>query len=90
MYRIVQESLTNVARHAGAQHAALTLRHTAHRVQVEIADDGRGLPADAIGGAGLRGMRERAALIRAQLTVGNSPAGGARVSLDLPLDRPWP
>jgi two-component system sensor histidine kinase UhpB len=90
VYRIVQESLTNVARHADAERVELTLRHTPHQVQVEVADDGRGLPADTIGGAGLRGMRERAALIGAQLTVASQPAGGARVSLDLPVHRPHP
>ena len=90
VYRIVQESLTNVARHAGARHAELSLRHTPHHVQVEITDDGRGLPADTVAGAGLRGMRERAALIGGQLTVDNRPAGGARVSLDLPANGPYP
>lgn len=90
VYRIVQESLTNVARHAGARHAELSLRHTPHHVQVEITDDGRGLPADTIAGAGLRGMRERAALINGQLTVDNRPAVGARVSLNLPANRPYP
>ena len=88
MYRIVQESLTNVARHAGARHAELTLRHPPHHVQVEIADDGRGLPADTIAGAGIRGMRERAALIGGQLTIDNLPAGGTRVTLDMPANRP--
>lgn len=87
VYRIAQESLTNVARHADAHRVELTLRHTPHHIQVEIADNGRGLPADTIGGAGLRGMRERAALIGAQLTVANPPTGGARISLDLPVNR---
>ena len=90
VYRIVQESLTNVARHAGARYAALSLRQTPHHLQVEITDDGRGLPADVVGGAGMRGMRERAALIGGQLTVDNRPVGGARVRLDLPADRPYP
>jgi two-component system, NarL family, sensor histidine kinase UhpB len=88
VYRIVQESLTNVARHAGARHAELSLRSTPHHVQVEITDDGRGLPAETVAGAGLRGMRERAALIGGQLTVDNRPAGGARVNLDLPANMP--
>jgi two-component system, NarL family, sensor histidine kinase UhpB len=90
VYRIVQESLTNVARHAGARHAELSLRHTPHHVQVELTDDGRGLPADIVAGAGIRGMRERAGLIGGQLTVDSRPAGGARVSLDLPANRPYP
>ena len=87
VYRIVQESLTNVARHAGARHAELTLRHPPNHVQVEISDDGRGVAADTIAGAGIRGMRERAALIGGQLILDNPPAGGARVTLDLPANR---
>jgi two-component system, NarL family, sensor histidine kinase UhpB len=90
VYRIVQESLTNVARHGGARHAELSLRHAPHHVHVEITDDGRGLPADTIAGAGIRGMRERAALIGGRLTVDNRPAGGARVSLDLPANKHHP
>jgi two-component system, NarL family, sensor histidine kinase UhpB len=101
VYRIVQESLTNVARHAGARHAELSVRHTPHHIQVAITDDGRGLPADIVAGAGIRGMRERAALIGGQLglrsvgegrvqTVDDRPAGGAQVSLDLPANRPYP
>jgi two-component system, NarL family, sensor histidine kinase UhpB len=87
VYRIVQESLTNIARHPNASLVELTLRHTSGRVLVEIVDDGRGLPDDATAGAGLRGMRERATLVGGRLTVANVIGGGVRVSLDLPVKR---
>jgi two-component system sensor histidine kinase UhpB len=85
VYRIVQESLTNVARHADARRVELTLSHTPERVRVEVLDDGHGLPVRPAPGAGLRGMRERALVIGGQLTIGTAPSGGVRVSLDLPV-----
>jgi nitrate/nitrite-specific signal transduction histidine kinase len=59
-YRIVQESLTNVARHANARRVQLSLRHTTDRVLVEVLDDGAGFTRLASAGSGLPGMRERA------------------------------
>jgi two-component system, NarL family, sensor histidine kinase UhpB len=90
VYRIVQESLTNVARHANARRVELTLRHTPDLVRVEVTDDGHGLTTPTAGGAGLRGMRERARLIGGHLTIANAPSGGARVGLDLPAKPPPP
>jgi len=76
VYRIAQEALTNVVRHAGAEHATLALRRTGPAVILEIADDGRGFaPERATGGAGLRGMRERALLIGARLEIVPGRAG---------------
>jgi two-component system sensor histidine kinase UhpB len=80
VYRVAQESLTNVARHAGARHADLTLRRDGDAVVLSVSDDGRGLGA-ASEGAGLRGMRERALLIGAGLSVGPGPEGGTEVNL---------
>jgi two-component system sensor histidine kinase UhpB len=88
VYRIVQESLTNIARHADARRVELTLRHTPHRIHLEVVDDGHGLPAQPPAGAGLRGMRERAILLGGHLTIANTPSGGVGVSLDLPVQRP--
>jgi two-component system sensor histidine kinase UhpB len=85
VYRIVQESLTNTARHAGARRVRLTLRQTPDGLHVEVVDDGRGLPAEITGGAGLPGMRERAVLVGGDLTLADAPTGGVRVSLDLPV-----
>jgi two-component system sensor histidine kinase UhpB len=67
VYRVAQEALTNVVRHAGARHAAVVLARTEDAVILEVTDDGRGIGASE--GAGLRGMRERALLIGAQLDV---------------------
>ncbi|GAA4727703.1 HAMP domain-containing sensor histidine kinase [Phytohabitans rumicis] len=82
-YRVAQEALTNTARHAHAVHVELTLRRTPAGVQLCVRDDGRGLRRSTEG-AGIRGMRERALLVRAQLSLGASPTGGTEVRLHLP------
>ncbi|MEV0976232.1 sensor histidine kinase [Streptomyces sp. NPDC049915] len=74
LYRVVQESLTNAARHADAERVTVALRHTDGRVMLAVTDDGCGIDAPCEG-AGIRGMRERALLIGGSLTI--SPAGGA-------------
>lgn len=83
LYRVAQEGLTNVARHAGAHHVTLCLRRSGPDVELLVRDDGRGVGA-AAEGAGLRGMRERALLVGATLTVGPGPDGGTDVSLRVP------
>ncbi|AGZ44284.1 HAMP domain-containing sensor histidine kinase [Actinoplanes friuliensis] len=80
LYRVAQEGLTNVARHADARHAALILRREGDGVELRIRDDGRGV-GTASEGAGIHGMRERALLIGAALTVAPGPEGGTDVSL---------
>jgi two-component system sensor histidine kinase UhpB len=78
VYRVVQEALTNVVRHAGARHAFVKLARTSEgaAVTLEISDDGHGFdPARTGDGAGLRGMRERALLTGAQLDIAAAPAG---------------
>ncbi|MEU3986009.1 HAMP domain-containing sensor histidine kinase [Streptomyces sp. NPDC026672] len=84
LYRVAQEGLTNTARHAGAARAELALRRTPSGVELSVRDDGHGI-GTAPEGAGLRGMRERALLIGARLTVGPGPDGGTEVRLDVPL-----
>ena len=85
-YRIVQEALTNVVRHAGAENAELTVRYETDAVALEVLDDGRGAPANANGGGhGLVGMRERTALYRGEIGTGNRPEGGYAVRVRLPL-----
>jgi signal transduction histidine kinase len=91
-YRIIQESLTNVARHAG--RARVTVRVTYHDadVHVEIDDDGKAPSGggSAIGtGSGITGMRERAAALGGDLSAGFRRGGGFRVSARLPV-RPAP
>jgi two-component system sensor histidine kinase UhpB len=84
VYRVAQESLTNVARHAGAHHAHISLgRHPDH-VELQIRDDGTGI-GQSPEGAGIQGMRERALLIGAELTHASSPDGGTEVRLRVPL-----
>jgi two-component system sensor histidine kinase UhpB len=85
IYRIAQEALTNVARHAGAGVVELRLERTSAQVTLRVRDDGRGLPADAASSShGIRGMRERAMLIGASLSIGRAPAGGTEVRLAIP------
>jgi two-component system, NarL family, sensor histidine kinase UhpB len=74
IYRVAQEALTNVARHAHTDGARLELSHgDGGSLVLTVSDDGDGLPADGEPGSGIRGMRERAALIGAELTVGAPP-----------------
>jgi two-component system sensor histidine kinase UhpB len=84
LYRVAQEALTNVARHSGAKRAQVRLELIGGRPTLEIDDDGSGFPRGAEEGGGVRGMRERAVLIGATLRLGQSPLGGARVTLELP------
>ena len=86
-YRIAQECLTNVARHAGAAKVWLDLHANADRVTLRIADDGKG-GADAgtdAAGAGITGMRERALLVNADLAIRSPEGEGTEVLLSIPL-----
>jgi signal transduction histidine kinase len=89
VYRIVQEALTNVIRHAGAQQALVTLSYSADALGVTVLDDGIGPPAGvngSSGGHGLLGMRERVALFGGRLETGLGAEGaGYRVHASLPL-----
>ncbi|MFG1704381.1 histidine kinase [Nonomuraea sp. M3C6] len=82
LYRIAQESLTNVARHAHATRAELSLATEDGRLTLRVSDNGRGGALHE--GAGIRGMRERALLIGANLTVDSPPGEGTRVRLVIP------
>jgi two-component system sensor histidine kinase UhpB len=87
VYRVAQEALTNVARHSGADQAELNLEHSDDLLTLTVSDRGRGLPADHEAGTGMRGMRERATLVGAHLTIGpDCAAGGCRVRLALALE----
>jgi signal transduction histidine kinase len=85
LYRIAQESLTNVVRHAKATHATVDLRLDGTDYVVEVADDGTGLVAESAGGRGLLGMRERAELLGGTLATGSSPTGGTLVTARIPV-----
>jgi signal transduction histidine kinase len=84
-YRIVQEGLTNVVRHAGASHAAVAVRYLPDAVDVEVTDDGAGPSANGDSGHGLVGVRERVALHGGTLEAGPRPAGGYGLRASLPL-----
>ena len=83
IYRVAQEALTNVARHSGAARARLSLEHDdGDGLVMTVTDDGRGMPAGAQPGTGIRGMLERAALIGARLELTPGPDGrGSMVAL---------
>jgi signal transduction histidine kinase len=87
-FRIVQEALTNVTRHAGTDTATVCVRYGQHDLTVQVDDDGQGrndsLPPP--GGSGIAGMRERAAALGGELHAGPRPGGGFRVTATLPLD----
>jgi signal transduction histidine kinase len=89
-FRIVQESLTNVTRHAGPASATVLVRYGADDLTVQVDDDGKGPAANGAGGNGIRGMRERVAALGGELTAGPRPGGGFRVLARLPLDGPAP
>jgi signal transduction histidine kinase len=89
-YRIVQEALTNVVKHAGPARAQVVVGYRDQDVTVEVTDDGRGVGAStgdgrAMVGHGLIGMRERVAAFGGDLEVGPGPDGGFRVAARLPL-----
>jgi len=82
-YRIAQEALTNIVRHAAAAHAAVRIERVDDRLVLTVEDDGRGAGgADA--GTGLLGMRERAALLGGSVELGEREGGGTRVVASLP------
>jgi two-component system sensor histidine kinase UhpB len=83
LYRVAQEAMTNAVRHAGANRVTLTLSADESRIQLLVQDDGVGLNG-ARAGSGLSGMRERAMLIGARLSVADRPGGGVEVGLDVP------
>jgi signal transduction histidine kinase len=87
VYRIVQEALTNVLKHAGPARADVTISCAEEAVTIEITDDGTGGPGNhpPVGGHGLAGMRERAAIFGGELHAGPRPGGGFAVRARLPL-----
>ncbi|MEW1659678.1 histidine kinase [Streptomyces sp. NPDC093707] len=83
-YRIVQEGLTNVRRHAPGAHALVEIGYQPDRLAVRIADDGPGPPGAVHSGHGLAGMQERTALLGGTLTAGPGPDGGFLVEAEIP------
>jgi len=82
VYRVAQEALSNAARHSGAERIEVTLRRAGGAVELEVADDGRGFAfEESESGLGIAGMRERALLLGAELTIESRPDDGTTVRL---------
>ncbi|MET7528465.1 sensor histidine kinase [Streptomyces goshikiensis] len=88
-YRIVQEALTNVVRHAGTGRCRVDIDYGDEELSVEVVDDGRGVTGNGSAhGFGIVGMRERVGLLHGRLSAGPRPEGGFRVAAQLPLPGP--
>jgi two-component system sensor histidine kinase UhpB len=92
VFRIVQEALTNAARHAGVKSVNVRLQVTEDSVRVQVEDRGRGfVPAEALrrgASTGLTGMKERAELLGGKLALESAPGQGTRLTVDLPMSQP--
>jgi signal transduction histidine kinase len=87
IYRAIQESLTNIARHSGARNAWVLLAAADGGLEVEVEDDGRGIAPEDLAKArslGLKGMRERIAYIGGSFEVARAPRGGTRLRIRVP------
>ncbi|GAA2824942.1 sensor histidine kinase [Kribbella solani] len=84
-FRIIQESLTNVVRHAKATSATVRVQYGEQALVLQIDDNGDSVTAQPIEGNGISGMRERATALGGTLTANRTPAGGFRITATLPL-----
>lgn len=86
LFRVVQESLTNVARHARAQRVSVRLVESAQRLELEVSDDGRGMePGRNRRGLGLLGMEERVRELGGAFSLSSAPGAGTTVRVEIPL-----
>ena len=86
-YRVIQEALTNIARHAHAEHASLVVRRSRYRLRAIVEDDGVGFDRTEVGprALGLRGMTERASAVGGSVQLASRPRSGTSVTLEVPL-----
>jgi two-component system sensor histidine kinase UhpB len=84
VYRVAQESLTNVARHARASEVLLSLEHGTGSVVLRVIDNGQGFDPEHVEGGGLRGIRERALIVGGAIAIKPGPTGGVEVRLEVP------
>ncbi|HEU4947689.1 MAG TPA: sensor histidine kinase [Kribbella sp.] len=84
-YRIIQESLTNIVRHANATTATVRIQYGEDALALQVEDDGKGLTGPPSEGNGIVGMRERATALGGSLTASRTPTGGLRIAARLPL-----
>jgi signal transduction histidine kinase len=96
LYRIAQEALVNIARHAEADHVTVHLKRRQGSVVLVVEDDGKGFdPQEVLASRpkdkrlGLYGMEERASLVGGRLTVESQPGAGTIISVDIPLEVIW-
>jgi signal transduction histidine kinase len=89
LFRILQESLTNIARHAHARNVTVALARTGRQLVMTVLDDGVGLAPGALCGPqhGIRGMQERVAILGGRLQIANVATGGVVISVSLPSHR---
>jgi two-component system sensor histidine kinase UhpB len=85
LYRVAQESLTNVARHSDADQVVLALSRNGNSVVLQIVDDGKGFGPHHVEGGGLRGIRENALIVGGALAIKASATGGVEVRLEVPV-----
>jgi PAS domain S-box-containing protein len=88
LFRIVQESLTNVSRHANARNVEILLDHDAERIRLDVEDDGVGFDVDAARRKktfGLLGIQERVIMLRGELAITSAPGRGTRISVSMPI-----
>lgn len=96
LFRIIQESIINIARHAGAENVVVVLKTEGNSVVVDIEDDGEGFDVHSVlshatdggRGLGILGMKERASLLDGRLQICSSPGSGAKINLRIPLTSP--
>ncbi len=89
LFRIVQEALTNVVRHAQAKHVTLRVTREAHSLRVELADDGKGIAPEALMKTeswGIVGMRERVGYFGGELKITGAPERGTQIILNMPVE----
>ena len=88
LFRILQESLTNISRHAQARHVEISLRSDATHIRLDVKDDGRGFDPEAAGKKktfGLLGIRERVIMLHGSLSITSVPGEGTQVSVSIPV-----
>jgi two-component system sensor histidine kinase UhpB len=86
LYRMLQEALTNIARHAGASQVRVRLQHHGARLRLLVRDNGRGAVQPQRPGVGLYSMRERARSLGADLRIISHPGAGWALTLSMPLE----
>ena len=86
LYRLLQEALTNVARHAGASEVRIRVQHRAGRLRLLVRDNGRGAAQPARAGVGLHSMAERARSLGGELRIISQPGAGWALALNIPLE----